>query len=128
MAAIWANEATRSYPYAPAYGYIPITQANFAGSTGKEQVMIGAATVYTRFDGEIKVTYGASQISVKNTSGVDWVANGTDRLVVHLDMGSTAPIGTNSVPAPGAWKECKPLPGSAALRAALTETCPTWTS
>ena len=126
MLATWANGATRTFPYIAPYAHgtmATLTAADFAGSNGKEQVMVGtsgAFATYTLADGEIEVTYGASNISVTNTSGVNWVANGTNALIVHFDMGSTAPISTDTVPPAGSWKDSKPLPGSAALGAATT--------
>lgn len=114
----WNNGETKTWPYGKAYSYIPITQANFAGSNGKEEVEFGF-NHYTAEKGDISVNYGATEISVTNTSGVDWVANNSTSLYIYLDMGSTAPVGTDTVPPAGSWKDYRPAPGSAALGAAL---------
>ena len=117
-----ANGASHVLPYGIAHRDMPITQANFSGSTGKEQVFANSK-IYIAANGHFTVTYGATEITVTNTSGETWnpTPSGSGPFMwFQLDMGTTAPIGINSVPAPGAWKDTKPLPGSAALGAALS--------
>ena len=115
------NGDTLTIAYAKPYGVASLptaTQATFAGSTGREQVYVGD-TDYHAADGDFTVDYGATEITITNTSGVTWAPSG-QRFWVQLDMGTTAPYSTDSTPPTGAMKDTKPLTGSAALGAALS--------
>ncbi len=120
LASDWPDNTSRMFEYGLAYTYIPIDQGNFVGTNGKAKISTnsGHPPYYYEEKGDIEVTYGVSEITVKNTSGTTW-GTGTD-LFLYLDMGSTAPIATDSQPDPGSMKATRPLPGSAALGAALS--------
>ena len=118
----WNNGETKTFAYGSPYNIAAMAalgQSDFAGSYGNEQVIFGSA-YYTAADGDISVSYGASNIQVTNTSGVNWVANNSLSLALHLDMGATAPVAPGRAPSPTEWADNKPLTGSAALGAALS--------
>lgn len=121
----WNDGETRNFSYTGdvyAFASVSVDQSNFSGSNGKEQVIAGSASnagsYHTAAEGAISVTYGASQISVTNNSGVNWTSGTVVK--VQLDMGSTAPIATGTAPSAGAWDDYKPSTGSSALGAATT--------
>ena len=110
-----ANDASVTVAYFTSHQGA-LGQADFAGTAGRAYVRV-FSTTYTEQSGQIEVTYGASNISVKNTSGVTW-GSGLP-LTLTADSGTTTDLIASYATPSGAVKDTKPLAGSDAIGTAL---------
>ncbi len=111
------NGGTFFQPYWDFQGGAPLTRAQIDESSGVNRVFVSGIGFIALSSGQVALDFDASGVTVTNKTGRTW--KDTWSYTIILDLMPNPPLQTGFALSASDVKDTRPLPGSAALGAAL---------